>query len=154
VHVLHGDGTLGWPEHAPYDAIIVAAGGPEVPKSLKQQLKIGGRLVIPVGRDTRAQELIRVTRQSENDYKTEDIADVRFVPLLGEEGWPSQDGQRRDRSVEVDASLVDAIARYRAFSAIDSADLGRSCGEECARRAHRRARTAVVLPHAPGDFPR
>lgn len=125
VHVLHGDGTRGWPEHAPYDAIIVAAGGPEVPKSLKQQLKIGGRLVIPVGRDTRAQELIRVTRQSENDYKTEDIADVRFVPLLGEEGWPSQDGrQRRDRSSGVDAPLVDAIARNaEPFSSIDSADL-------------------------------
>ena len=52
----------GWPEHAPYDAIVVAAGGPEVPRSLKQQLKIGGRLVIPVGTDPRAQELVRVTR--------------------------------------------------------------------------------------------
>ena len=62
VHVLHADGTLGWPEHAPYDAIIVAAGGPEVPRSLKQQLKVGGRMVIPVGRDPRAQELVRVTR--------------------------------------------------------------------------------------------
>ena len=62
VHVLHGDGTLGWKEHAPYDAIIVAAGGPDVPDSLKQQLKIGGRLVIPVGADPRTQELVRVTR--------------------------------------------------------------------------------------------
>jgi protein-L-isoaspartate(D-aspartate) O-methyltransferase len=49
VHILHGDGTKGWPEHAPYDGIIVAAGGPKVPESLKEQLKIGGRLVIPVG---------------------------------------------------------------------------------------------------------
>jgi protein-L-isoaspartate(D-aspartate) O-methyltransferase len=86
VHVLHGDGTLGWPQHAPFDAIIVAAGGPEVPRSLKQQLKVGGRLVIPVGTDPRAQELVRVTRLSESDYQTEDIADVRFVPLVGEEG--------------------------------------------------------------------
>ena len=62
VHVLHGDGTKGWPEHAPYDAIVVAAGGPQVPESLKEQLKIGGRLVIPVGADQRAQELVRVTR--------------------------------------------------------------------------------------------
>src|ERR1017187_6539276 len=56
VHVLHGDGTRGWPEHAPYDAIVVAAGAPQVPESLKQQLKLGGRLVIPVGTDQPSQE--------------------------------------------------------------------------------------------------
>ena len=87
VHVLHGDGTRGWHEHAPYDAIVVAAGGPQVPESLKAQLKIGGRLVIPVGADQRAQELVRVTRISKSEYRSEDIADVRFVPLIGEEGW-------------------------------------------------------------------
>src|SRR5579859_3827015 len=87
VHVLHGDGTRGWEEHAPYDAIVVAAGGPEVPESLKAQLRIGGRLVIPVGADRRFQELVRVTRISELQYKTEDLADVRFVPLVGAEGW-------------------------------------------------------------------
>jgi protein-L-isoaspartate(D-aspartate) O-methyltransferase len=59
VHVRHDDGTKGWAEHAPYDAIVVAAGGPEVPASLKAQLKIGGRLVIPIGEDPRAQELVR-----------------------------------------------------------------------------------------------
>src|SRR6478672_2970980 len=64
VHVLHGDGTRGWPEHAPYDAIVVAAGGPQVPESLKEQLKIGGRLVIPIGPDQRAQELVRLIRVS------------------------------------------------------------------------------------------
>ena len=83
VHVRHGDGTKGWPEHAPYDGIIVAAGGPKIPESLKEQLKIGGRLVIPVGRDPRVQELVRVTRISENRYDREDLADVRFVPLIG-----------------------------------------------------------------------
>lgn len=87
VHVLHADGTRGWDDHAPYDAIVVAAGGPEIPESLKSQLKIGGRLVIPVGSDQRFQELVRVTRLSELQYRTEDIADVRFVPLLGAEGW-------------------------------------------------------------------
>jgi protein-L-isoaspartate(D-aspartate) O-methyltransferase len=87
VHVLHGDGTKGWPEHAPYDGIIVAAGGPKIPESLKEQLKIGGRLVIPVGRDPKLQELVRVTRRSENEYYREDLADVRFVPLVGQEGW-------------------------------------------------------------------
>src|SRR5436190_8160173 len=92
VHVLHGDGTRGWPEHAPYDAIVVAAGGPQVPESLKEQLKIGGRLVIPVGTDRRAQELVRVIRLSKNEYRSEDIAGVRFVPLIGEEGWANTSG--------------------------------------------------------------
>lgn len=87
VLVRHGDGTQGWPEYAPYDAIVVAAGGPVVPEALKQQLGIGGRLVIPVGKDQSIQELVRVTRLSETKYETEDIADVRFVPLIGKEGW-------------------------------------------------------------------
>ena len=87
VHVLHGDGTLGWPEHAPYDAIVVAAGGPDVPESLKAQLRIGGRLVIPVGADRRVQELVRVVRVSQHEYTKEELADVRFVPLVGAEGW-------------------------------------------------------------------
>ena len=87
VHVLHGDGTLGWPEHAPFDAIVVAAGGPVVPETLKGQLKIGGRLVIPVGADRGLQELVRVTRRGEHQFQTEDLADVRFVPLVGAEGW-------------------------------------------------------------------
>ena len=95
VHVLHGDGSKGWPKHAPYDGIIVAAGGPSVPESLKEQLKIGGRLVIPVGRDPKVQELVRVTRISQNKYKREDLADVRFVPLIGEEGWASADHAQR-----------------------------------------------------------
>ena len=100
VHVLHGDGTKGWPEHAPYDGIIVAAGGPSVPESLKEQLKISGRLVIPVGRDPRVQELVRVTRISENEYKQEDLADVRFVPLIGEQGWAPTERERRPYRAE------------------------------------------------------
>jgi protein-L-isoaspartate(D-aspartate) O-methyltransferase len=96
VRVLHGDGSRGWLEHAPYDAIVVAAGGPQVPESLKEQLKIGGRLVIPVGADQRVQELVRVARVSENEYRSEDIADVRFVPLIGEEGWTTaKEGEPR-----------------------------------------------------------
>jgi hypothetical protein len=92
-HVLHGDGTRGWPEHAPYDAIIVAAGGPTIPESLKDQLKIGGRLVIPVGADLHVQELVRVTRIAQGEYRREDLADVRFVPLLGEEGWAPEEAK-------------------------------------------------------------
>jgi protein-L-isoaspartate(D-aspartate) O-methyltransferase len=95
VHVLHGDGTQGWPEHAPYDAIVVAAGAPQVPRSLKQQLKVGGRLVIPVGADQRAQELVRVVHISTNQYRGEDIAGVRFVPLIGDEGWAAANDKGR-----------------------------------------------------------
>ena len=87
VHVLHSDGTRGWPEQAPFDAIVVAAGGPTIPEALKSQLKVGGRLVIPVGTTRTNQELMRVTRVSESKFTTEDIADVRFVPLIGDEGW-------------------------------------------------------------------
>jgi protein-L-isoaspartate(D-aspartate) O-methyltransferase len=87
VHVLNGDGTLGWPAHAPFDAIIVAAGGPKIPDGLKKQLKIGGRMVIPIGVERQSQELVRVTRLAKDEYRREDLADVRFVPLLGEEGW-------------------------------------------------------------------
>ena len=99
VHVLHGDGTRGWPAHAPYDAIVVAAGGPQIPDSLKDQLKIGGRLVIPVGVDQRTQELVRITRISKNEFRREDLAHVRFVPLIGQEGWTSaiDEGQTRQR---------------------------------------------------------
>jgi protein-L-isoaspartate(D-aspartate) O-methyltransferase len=89
VRVQHGDGTLGWPEQAPFDGIVVTAGGPDVPESLKQQLKIGGRLVIPVGGSTWYQELVRVTRITETEFETEDLVPVRFVPLIGEEGWGS-----------------------------------------------------------------
>jgi protein-L-isoaspartate(D-aspartate) O-methyltransferase len=86
--VIHeGDGTLGWPEHAPYDAIVVTAGAPEVPQPLLDQLAIGGRLVIPVGRFTDMQELIRVRRISECDYHSEELCGVRFVPLIGAAGW-------------------------------------------------------------------
>lgn len=86
--VVHeGDGTLGWPEHAPYDAIVVTAGAPEIPKPLLEQLEIGGRLVIPVGRSYDVQELVRVRRVSEHDYRSEDLCGVRFVPLIGAAGW-------------------------------------------------------------------
>lgn len=87
VQVRHGDGTQGWPGEAPFDAILVSAGGPDVPRSLMRQLKVGGRLVIPVGKDPRAQELVRVTRTSDSKWKREEIADVSFVPLVGKEGW-------------------------------------------------------------------
>ncbi len=130
VHVLHGDGTKGWPEHAPYDAIVVAAGGPQVPELLKEQLKVGGRLVIPVGEDQRAQELVRVTRISRDTYRSEDIADVRFVPLIGEEGWfangESRPAVRRAArpAFSDDEILVRNLAdAAESFPSIEKADL-------------------------------
>ena len=89
VHVLHADGTRGWPEHAPFDAITVAAGGPDIPPRLLEQLRVGGRLVIPVGRSS--QQLIRVTRVAEDEFQQEKLADVRFVPLTGAGGWNGDD---------------------------------------------------------------
>ena len=87
VHVRCADGSLGWPEHAPYEAIAVAAGGPQVPAALKQQLAIGGRLVMPVGKDEASQMLVRVTRTGASTYREEPLTAVRFVPLIGEQGW-------------------------------------------------------------------
>ena len=87
VQVLHGDGTLGWQEQMPFDGIIVAAASPEVPASLKQQLAMGGRLVIPVGSTLQTQKLLRIRRISDTEYSQEDLGEVRFVPLIGAAGW-------------------------------------------------------------------
>jgi protein-L-isoaspartate(D-aspartate) O-methyltransferase len=88
-----GDGTRGWPEAAPFNAILVAAGGPEVPPALKEQLAIGGRLVIPVGEEERYQTLIKLTRRSAAEFEEENLGAVAFVPLIGEQGW-AEDGRR------------------------------------------------------------
>ena len=90
VHVNCADGKRGWAEFAPFDAILVSAGAPLIPEPLKQQLAVGGRLVIPIGDHPGAQELIRITRKSETEFDREDLADVRFVPLIGEKGWESE----------------------------------------------------------------
>ncbi|MFQ5807769.1 MAG: protein-L-isoaspartate(D-aspartate) O-methyltransferase [Phycisphaerae bacterium] len=82
-----GDGSVGWPEHAPYDAIMVTAGAPDVPEPLRAQLAIGGRLVIPVG-ELANQILVRVCR-TELGYEREEHLSCRFVRLMGEEGWRS-----------------------------------------------------------------
>jgi protein-L-isoaspartate(D-aspartate) O-methyltransferase len=86
VRVTCGDGSLGWPEHAPYDAIAVAASAPAVPRALLEQLTVGGRLVIPVGHGN-DEYLVRVTRTSVTDFSRERLCPVRFVPLIGLQGW-------------------------------------------------------------------
>lgn len=93
VWLRHGDGTLGWEEYAPYTAILVSAGGPSIPPALKQQLTGGGRMVVPVGRRRRKQRLVRVVRESEDDYSQIDLGPVAFVPLIGDEGWDGKKGK-------------------------------------------------------------
>jgi protein-L-isoaspartate(D-aspartate) O-methyltransferase len=87
IEVLHGDGSMGWPEHAPYNVIIVTAGGPQLPKPLLEQLAEDGRLIIPVGDVPRLQHLVRVTRVGTDKFDDEDLGEVQFVPLIGAEGW-------------------------------------------------------------------
>nr|WP_250811378.1 protein-L-isoaspartate(D-aspartate) O-methyltransferase [Neorhizobium tomejilense] len=92
VEVLAGDGTRGLPDQAPFDAIVVAAGGPAVPEALKEQLAIGGRLVIPVGGEF-SQTLCKVIRHTATSYEESNLGAVMFVPLIGEQGW-AEDGRR------------------------------------------------------------
>jgi protein-L-isoaspartate(D-aspartate) O-methyltransferase len=98
VHVVHGDGTRGWPDHAPYDAIIVTAGGPRVPPALLTQLAPGGRLVIPVGEEKTLQTLVRVKRDADGRLTEETLGDVRFVPLVGAAGWPEAEKEWTGRA--------------------------------------------------------
>lgn len=86
VNIKVSDGTTGWPDQAPFDAIITTAGAPAVPEDLCGQLCPGGRLVIPVG-DRRNQVLVRVTREGEGRFREERLLDCRFVPLIGRCGW-------------------------------------------------------------------
>jgi protein-L-isoaspartate(D-aspartate) O-methyltransferase len=83
VKLRAGDGTLGWPEAAPFDAILVSAGGPDVPPALLDQLAPGGRMVIPVG-TSREQELVRITKSADGRLRTESLGPVVFVPLIRE----------------------------------------------------------------------
>ncbi|MBO9575301.1 MAG: protein-L-isoaspartate(D-aspartate) O-methyltransferase [Sphingobium sp.] len=91
VVIRTADGTNGWPENAPFDVILVAAGGPHVPAPLCEQLAVGGRLVIPVG-DPDQQRLVRVWRLGETNYKQDDLGAVHFVPLIGAHGWKPDKG--------------------------------------------------------------
>jgi len=93
VRVVEGDGTRGCPEEAPFDAILAAASGSHVPQSLVDQLTSGGRLVMPVGDPGWVQKLVKVTKGPGGKLITEDLGGVRFVPLIGDEGWENAGGQ-------------------------------------------------------------
>ena len=86
VQLKLGDGTLGWTAYAPYDAIIVTAGAPVVPEDLVKQLNVNGRLVVPVGGSDK-QEMVRITKISEDEFEEERFKEFKFVPLIGEKGW-------------------------------------------------------------------
>lgn len=88
VAILVGDGTIGWSRYAPYDAILVAAGGPEVPTPLLDQLAEGGRMLVPVG--TRESQRLVLVRRNGNLFHSEDVAECTFVPLLGRFGWADE----------------------------------------------------------------
>jgi protein-L-isoaspartate(D-aspartate) O-methyltransferase len=87
VEVVEGDGTRGCRDHAPFDAILAAASGSHVPRPLVEQLAPNGRIVMPIGDPGWVQELIKVTKQEDGILKQENLGGVRFVPLIGEEGW-------------------------------------------------------------------
>lgn len=126
VEVRCADGTLGWPEHAPYDAIAVAAGGPEVPRALMSQLAPGGRLVIPVGPESE-QVLTRITREADG-FREEALTPVKFVPLIGAEGWPDAEGVERavSRTHASNDATIAKLVRETAepLADIDSAGIG------------------------------
>lgn len=90
VEVLEGDGSLGWPSAAPFDAIVVTAEGPRIPPSLRAQLTPGGRLVMPVEDESCGQALVRMVRGENGNDRVDSIFPVRFVPLIGAEGWPDE----------------------------------------------------------------
>ena len=101
IEVRAGDGTKGWGEAAPFDVILVAAAGPGAPPALQEQLDVGGRLVIPVGKEADGQRLLKVTRTGATTYEEEDLGGVQFVPLIGEEGWAERPQAGDDRSAVV-----------------------------------------------------
>ncbi|MCC7558895.1 MAG: protein-L-isoaspartate O-methyltransferase [Methanobacterium sp.] len=87
VTVIEGDGTIGYPDKAPYDRIYGTASAPKIPEPLKKQLKIGGKLIMPMGSDY-YQELVLVMRISDDDFQTRNLGGVVFVPMIGKHGWP------------------------------------------------------------------
>jgi len=115
VEVHAADGTLGWPASAPFDVIVAAASGPRVPAAWRQQLAIGGRLVMPIGSQTGPQRLLKLTRLDDTRYAEEDLGAVIFVPLIGEQGWAGNDekdnGRMRPAAVPLPrrGSLAEAI---------------------------------------------
>ena len=92
VRIVEGDGSEGLSEEAPFEAILCAASGSHVPKALLAQLSAGGILVMPVGEPNAVQNLVKVARRGEEDFEEQDLGPVRFVPLIGAQGWSDSGG--------------------------------------------------------------
>jgi len=90
VTVIYGDGTGGYPEKAPYDRVYATASAPKIPEPLKDQLKVGGRLLTPVGDDPAYQELVCIVRKGETEFESHNLGGVVFVPMIGKHGWPEE----------------------------------------------------------------
>ncbi|SDW30492.1 protein-L-isoaspartate(D-aspartate) O-methyltransferase [Marinobacter mobilis] len=121
VDVVLGDAATGCPSQAPFDAILVTSGSPKPPQALLHQLKVGGRLVIPLGSNARIQELVCITREGEQDFRYSDLADVNFMPLRAAFGWSSEDlsvctpfGEwvQRDRETSLSQRIADAALSF------------------------------------------
>jgi len=117
VELRCGDGTRGWSAHAPFDAILVSAGGPDVPPTLLDQLAVGGRLVIPVGDRTHSQELLRIRKLEAHEYAEDSLGRVQFVPLVGAEGWRAGAPERPMRQ----PAQTPSIRRRRVAQRIEDA---------------------------------
>jgi len=142
-----GDGSQGWPEQGPFDAIIVSAGSPSVPGALRQQLSVGGRLVIPVG-DTERQRLMRVVRMDEAKFEEDDLGPVHFVRLLGSAGWPEDvphGSEERQTPRTLPQQIADAAEPLPAF---DDPNFGKLFD----RFAHKRVVLLGEASHGTHEF--
>lgn len=154
IEVRTGDGTAGWPSAAPFDAIIAAAGGPDVPGVLRSQLAVGGCLVMPVGESLHHQRLVRVTRVDEYRFEQESLDHVAFVPLIGTYGW-AEDGSRpmppvRDRD---DAPVTSpAVKLARIAEALPSLDDYQAFGALFDRFADRKVVLLGEASHGTSEF--
>lgn len=152
VELKVADGTRGWPEAAPFDAIIVSAGGPSAPPALKEQLEIGGRLIIPVGAEQRSQRLTRITRVGATRFEEEDLGAVTFVPLIGEAGWTESGRQAAPVQApgHVEGHALPAMIARAAepLPAFDDASFGRSFD----RWANRRVVLLGEASHGTSEF--
>ncbi|HEU4475983.1 MAG TPA: protein-L-isoaspartate(D-aspartate) O-methyltransferase, partial [Methyloceanibacter sp.] len=154
VEIIWADGTLGFPQQTPFNAILVSAGGPKIPDTLKQQLTVGGRLVIPVGRDVH-QRLYLVRRIDEDNFEEEDHGSVAFVPLIGAEGWVDTEKAKHEAEIDAQSSgfadgLLVPAHRAKAISSKASqliAEAAEPFGDlgELASLAERFAHKRVVL---------
>jgi len=150
VAVIAGDGSLGLPEEAPFDAILVAAGGDQVPEPLKRQLAIGGRLVVPVGSES-VQSLLCLTRTSEDDWSEDNLGGVRFVPLIGAHGrWEDGNRAASDHRAARELTLAQCIAE--AAEPLPDPDEDATFAERFDRFADRRVVLLGESSHGTHEF--